>query len=478
MPFIRLSAEYNDNRFTPVDNVFLSRYLSECSDKAVRIYLYGLYAAHTESVNLPEAFCRVFRLTEEELFGVYEELEELGLISILSKIPLVISYLPLSGINAKPRKIKPQKYSDFTKQMQLLFPDRMLTPSEFSEYFYLMESLHIEQEAMIMIAKYCVNLKGAGISYRYISTVAKSWAARGILSLKDVENELSSYTAQSAALNEIARAMGVKSGSDLLSGDLYVKWTEEYGFGQPALLAAASFLKGKRGSFDKLDALLSEFYRNRKMSEGEMRDYMQKKQALRDIAISVNKSLGLYAADLTPTVEQYVLPWTDDGFSPALLTRIAEYCFTSGVKTLGGMHKVISRLKREGAVTEESFNSYLSEQVAKERTVKSVLESAGLMRDVTSYDRENYHLWSDLWGLSDELILFVAKHSVGLNPIKEMHRLLSQCKAQGISTPQEAEALTALSAKPSSATHKTAYHDYEQRTYSKEEIAAIFGEDE
>ena len=57
--------------------------------------------------------------------------------------------------------------------MQLVISERMISVSEFNEYFNLLESTAIKPEALIMIAKYCVDLKGANIGVKYIITVAK-----------------------------------------------------------------------------------------------------------------------------------------------------------------------------------------------------------------------------------------------------------------------------------------------------------------
>ena len=62
--------------------------------------------------------------------------------------------------SGKARKYKPEKYSDFTKSVQLLLPNRMISTSEFTEYFNIMETYGIKQDAMLLIINYCIDKKG------------------------------------------------------------------------------------------------------------------------------------------------------------------------------------------------------------------------------------------------------------------------------------------------------------------------------
>lgn len=69
----------------------------------------------------------------------------------------------------------------------------MIPPNEFNEYFNIMEVYGIKPEAFLMIIKYCTDLKGEDIGYKYISAVAKDFGARKILTPEQVEKELSAY---------------------------------------------------------------------------------------------------------------------------------------------------------------------------------------------------------------------------------------------------------------------------------------------
>ena len=126
------------------------------------------------------------------------------------------------------------------------------------------------------------------------------------------------------------------------------------------------------------------------------------------------------------------------------------------------------KFKKLGLLSLDSITAFLDEQAERERFLKEVLEAAGMLREVNSYDRSNYRLWSLEWGLPDEVILAAARRSKGLSPVRTMHRLLSACKAQNIRTAAGVEALSPEPAPPKKREEGVGH------TYSKDELTAIF----
>lgn len=74
-----------------------------------------------------------------------------------------------------------------------MLPGRMISANEYMKYFSVMEEFAIRPEAMLLIVRYCIDLKGEHISQNYILQVAKNFAAEGITTVEQVENKLSDY---------------------------------------------------------------------------------------------------------------------------------------------------------------------------------------------------------------------------------------------------------------------------------------------
>lgn len=479
MGMAKYSKEYKGAGYTLIDNLFVAEYLELCDEQSLKVYIYGLYAIQSgnESANTMERFCAVTKLTEDVIVKSYQFFEDLGLVEILSLSPMDVRYVPLSGVYGKPRKIKPGKYSEFTKQVQTLLPDRMITTNEFNEYFNLIESYNIEPEALVMAIKYCTMIKSNTINYRYIITVAKSWIDRGITSLAAAEAELYSYNKQAGEIKEVLRAMGYRGGADYTDTALYTKWLEQFGFETAAILFSARLLKSKKGNMQKLDVMMTEFFKYKKFSVKEIEDYVNERQKYKDLTYKVLKELGEYLPNIEPAIENYILPWTDKGYTEETLLQIANYCFKADIKTLSGMNKYVLRMHKLGLITLGSINEYIEQQFETESTISRMLEAAGLSRQVNMYDRTNYALWSNTWNIPDNLIL----HAAGVcrdffNPLKNLHSLLSYYKNNNIFELEKAKCVDAASVLSGGFSAKSANTagNFQKREYTKEQLSAMF----
>lgn len=476
MGLARYSKEFNAAGYTLIDNLFISEYLELCSEQALKIYIYGLYAIQSgnENINTIEKMMSALKITEDKIIESYDFFEDLGIVEIVSKSPLDVKYIPLSGVYGKPRKIKASKYSEFTKQVQTLLPDRMITTNEFNEYFNLIENYHIEPEALIMAIKYCTMIKDNNINYRYILTVAKSWILRGITTLSSAEVELYTYNKQVGEIKDVLKALGYRGGTDYSDTSLYSKWREQFGFSTEAIIFCAKLLKPKKGNMQKLDSTLAEFFKYKKFSAKEIEDYVNERQKYKDTAYSVLKELGEYIPNIEPAIENYILPWIDKGYTSETLSQIANYCFKAGFKTLEGMNKYVLKLHKLGLITLESINEYIEQQYETERTIQKILEAAGLNRQVNTYDRTNYYLWSTSWNIPDDLVLYSASQCRDyFNPLKNLHNLLSYYKNNNIFTIEKAKGVQISNVLGGTVKNDTA-GNFQKRDYTKEQLSAMF----
>ena len=146
-------------------------------ESAVKVYLYGLYKCNNASSydNSLSSFAKILKLSEEEILEIYHYWENEGLVQVLNTVPIEVRYMPLKNILLNTKKYKKGKYGDFNQKAQEIIEEgRMISPNEYSEYYDTIETFHLEPEALLMIMKYCVNLKGANVGYNYILTVAKN----------------------------------------------------------------------------------------------------------------------------------------------------------------------------------------------------------------------------------------------------------------------------------------------------------------
>ena len=431
MPFISVSDEVARKSFTSVENKFITKYLPILEPLAIKVYLYSLYLYQSGQTSFTLAdLAESLHITEDAAKDYFEYLEEFELVSILSVTPFEVKILDAENVYGTPKKFKPEKYSDFTKSVQNVIKGRMISANEFREYFILLEEYGFEQNALIMIVNYCVNLKGDSIKFAYIKKVAKSFADEGVTTAKKVDEKLSAYTSSTPALIKLFNATGIKRQPDVEDDKLYKKWTNELGFEDTAIIATAKLFKAN--SIEKLDDALGELYKNRKFDVKEIADYCNNKSSVYSLSLEIAKNLGVYMQNPAPYVENYVGVWCNYGYSFECLKTLAGYCFRNGKNSFEDMNSFIQQLYDEGIVADSSVEGYINERLAEDKVLKGILSTCGLTRKIIAWDREALARWRS-WNFNDKMLFEAAKLSSGKsNPLAYMNGILSSWKSENI----------------------------------------------
>ena len=284
----KFTNDYLIESFTMVDNLFIREYMPYADEKQVKVYLYGLFLCNTDSdADSFEEMAKALDMTKEEIVDTFRFWSEQGLVRLISTSPLEVKYLSFKN-NLKPiKKYKEGKFADFNTALQQLFPDRQIMSNEFHVYYEFLDDCPIDQDALIMIVQYCINLKGSSVRYPYILTVARSWFNDGVRTVDDVEEKLNEYEQQSEDMRLILKSLSRKGGADLEEKQMLLKWTKNWGFSVSAIAFCAKKLKNK--TFKKLDSTLDEYYRLDIFTESQMQDYFERKASLNELAVKINK---------------------------------------------------------------------------------------------------------------------------------------------------------------------------------------------
>jgi len=428
------AKEFSNSAFTSIENAFIKEYLPIASGESVKVYLYGLFACQNPAFDVSiKDMADFLKLSEETVKDCFYFWEEFGLVSILSKEPFSVQYQPITTTSsARPKKIKAEKYSEFTKSIQVLLPTRMISPSEYTEYFMIMETFAIKPEAMLLIIKYCIDKKGKEIGYRYISKVAKDFGSRGITTVEKIEKELSSYVLRTGEINKILSAMSLKRQPEIEDLALLKKWTTELGFELDNIVFAASSLK--KGSMAKLDELIMQLFSMKRFSKEEISSYTKEKKFAFELAIKINKALSIYMEVVDTVVDNYTNKWLSFGYEEQTLMYIANYCFRSNKNTLEQMDELIEKLYQRGFITLSSVSDYFESIKRTNEFISKLLSVCGVNRKPTDWDRENLNMWKS-WNFSEDMILEAGKLSSGKSsPISYMNGILSNWKNKEVYT--------------------------------------------
>lgn len=429
----------NDFGVVLLDKCFVFNYMPECSENELKVYLLGLSLSFNtlSQDNTMDFMCNTLSLTKEQVEESFGKLSDMGLVNITSYDPFEVQYKSIK--NTFARHYKKEKYADFNSQLESLFPSTAFTNiNQYTVYYDFMEETKIKPETLIMIVRYCVNLKGEKIKPNYILAVAKNWIEEGVRTLEDVEEKIKQLETVNEAIRMICKAVGKKSEVDIEDKNLYLKWTNSWGFGLDAILCGAKSLKNK-GGFNRLDTLLDEFYRNNAMSVIEIETYLKNKQDMYKLAVSVNKTLGLYYENIEYIVEKYISNWLSKGFDENSVLLVAEYCFNKSIRTLEGMNKCIAKFYSEGCVTSQAINEHLALLMQRDMAIKKIIELTGYSRNVNMADRDMFRVWTEQWNFDYDMIEYGASLCQG-KPLSALNNLLAKWKTNNIYTVEGAKA--------------------------------------
>lgn len=478
MAFCVLSTERDSNGFTHVDNGFIKDWLPSAPAFALKVYIYGLcLAGKSEEINNVDQMRIALSVTESDILDAFTYWEEFGLVNIASTNPLRVEYIGAGSRNIA-KKVSTAKYKDFNKKMQKVLNGRMITVNEFNEYYTFLENTFFEPDGLVEIAKYCVDVKGNDIGYAYILKIARDWDKAGIKNADKIKEKISTQNFYNDQLAEILSLLGAKRKIDIDDRRLYQKWTEEYGFDNEIIADVARRCK-KQGGMARLDKMLTEFYKLRLFSVKEIDDYTCVKEQNKQLAVEINRALGLYYADVTQEIETYVAPWLALGFSAETLKMLAMFCFRCRIQTLEGMNVKLRQLASKGCLSRQAIVQYMDDVLLADGQIAEILDTLGLNRSVCATDRKNFKLWTG-WGLPFDLIRFSAEKCYGsFNPMATLNKTLADFKQNSIFDVVQAQSFldkngANLEQNQRVAKKSNTFLDSNDREYSAEELSAMF----
>ena len=443
MAFCKYSPSFNLSNKVVIDSAFITDFLPKAPDLAVKVYLMGLNkCGNDDADNTIEYFSNTLKVCEDDIISLFKYWEDMGLVQVLSTNPVEVRYLPVSTASGGVKKYVVDKYADFNIQIQELFGTRMVMPNEFAEFYNLIEKRHIAENALIAITKYCIDSKGFSLSPNYVLTVAKDWEREGVRSIEQVQAKIEELGVIDDDMSLILSAMGSKRKIQIEDKELLNKWIKAYGFNLNVIIYVVKALKNYKRRLDVnvLDEYLTRYFEMKLTSIPEIENYENEKENLYNVAMAVNKELGVFYEDLTKEIDTYVVPWLNMGFDLETLKLVADNCFKSSIRTLEGFNNVVQKLFKLGIVSIEAYLQYVNDSLAIDEKIKEVLSALNLNRNVNAVDRNFYKVWVNDWNFTHDVILYAAELSKDrANAMSYLNKVLSNWNGSDIKTIDKAK---------------------------------------
>jgi len=471
MGLCSFSSELIINNKLELDNIFVNEFLPYAPEGTVKVYIYGLYmCSHANAHdNTLESFAKVLSMSEQDILDSFLYWQEQGLVTVIETNPIEVRYLPVKNSYRNCQKYSKSKYASFNKEAQAIIEGRMITPNEYNEYYSIMESLHIEKTALIMIIKYCTMVKGSNVGYPYIITVAKNWAYEGITTAEQVDQKLQEMEQNVEDVREIIKLLGSKKQPSFEDKQMYLKWVKELRFEKEVIFRVAK-MQNKKGGFEGLDSKLEKYYELQLMSFEDIQNFENNKQNLINLAEKIVRKLGLKFRDYESTIELYLTNWVNLGYDEESLILISEYAFKCNIHSLEGLNTIILKLHKLGVISLSAINEYIQSLVNEDKLYKEFLKNIGLTREVTNSDRDLFKTWINSWEISPELIKYACSLAVGkISPLVYVGKILLSWKEQNIRTVEQAKSNGVNLEKP-----KEQDLNFMPKSFSKEELHYAF----
>lgn len=476
MAFCEFSSEIISSTTTQIDNLFLSDFLPNANGDYVKVYLYGLYKCQSGKDNDLDSFAKTLDMDKEDVVSIFYYWQELGLVNVINVEPIMVRYLPVKNAIYKMKKYNVDKYTAFNISAQELIGSKMLTPRELEEFYYLIENLKIEKEALLKIIDYCVGLKGKNVSVTYIVAVAKNWIYDGVRTSEDVDNRLLEQERVSGDVVLVLKALGSKRQATAEEYQSYITWTKDMDIPLDLIVHIAKKTKSK--NFNKLNEHIMKCYANRLLSIKEIDEFLEQNEELLSLAKVIVKNLGLWYDNLENVVDTYVRPWVNMGFEKDAIISLSNYAFRSNVRTLDGLNNNISNMYKLGVLTVASLDNYMQDIVKNDSVIAKILQELDINRGVISNDRSMYKTWLYNWNMSQDIIDYAVELSKGkYMAMQYLNRILSEYHSNKITTVDSARKFKLSFGGSVSSSNKIGITERKaarKREYTKKELDSLF----
>ena len=259
--------------FTPVNNIFIEKYMPKARGEFIKIYLLMLkYDISGElgvsssilasSLNLLESDIMnalnywndqgVIKFTQIDKMGNFN-VEFVDLIDEPTTSPKQVDLLEALGSTTT---------KDMLKDIEILLA-RPLSPNEMSLYLNWQREFGFSSELILILLEYCIS-KGKSDS-RYIEKVALSWHDLKITTIEQAQNLITKTEDKWGNIRKILTYLGITN-TDIMKPqqDLIEKWLLIYKFPNEIILKACDicFERLNRADFKYIDGILTNWNKN------------------------------------------------------------------------------------------------------------------------------------------------------------------------------------------------------------------------
>ena len=493
MALCSFSETYHMFDVTPVENLFIQEFMLKAPGDFIKVYLYGLKQCYhsSQSENSVESFSRALCLEQKVVENAFLYWERQGIIRVHKdeNQRLSIEYLNIKDMlyNNNHNTDKDfYHYKDFNQNLQAIFGKRLLTPQEYLRVYDWIEILLLPAEVVLMMVQFYISKKSNRVSINYLDRVAESWAKDGINTLQKAEEYIGKYESCYQETIAVLKYLGIHRSPSRAELDLYKKWQDLWSLPLNGILEACKeTTKIQSPNMAYLDKILENLHKLGLSSQQEIKQYFASRDDINDKVKEVLFNLGYKNTAPTPEHQALYLKWTNSWQMDheVVLVACRQAVRKRSRSHINQVDGILTRWKEEGFIKSQDIKNYLKQKKILLDEIKTVLERAGDNREVTASDQKVFKKWTEEWNLSYELILLAAQYStMAENKLPFINKILNNWHERGITSVKEAKAeherhvqgLNAEADKSPSIRKQVDFNQFEQHSYTDEELEHLF----
>lgn len=261
------------NRYTPVSNIFIDRFMPKARGEYIKVYLLGLkYCLSGELGVSSDMISSKLQLLESDVLNAWNYWSEQGLIKmkpIDSKGNYSIEFIDISSLEEDNNEninileeLNNNSLKDMLHDIEKLL-GRSLSPKEITMYLSWHKDFNFSPELILLLIQYCA-LKGK-VDYRYIEKIALSWHDSNINNVNDAQIFIKKHEDNWIKIRKILNYLGINN-SDVMKPQekLLLKWINVYKFSLDVIYKACdiTFERINKADFKYIDAILNNWFKD------------------------------------------------------------------------------------------------------------------------------------------------------------------------------------------------------------------------
>ncbi len=429
----------NEVKSTAVPNAFIKCCL-DAPEKYTESYLLALmYSSCSQQIDFG-ILCAELGMSKEEVMEAYEYWQKKGFARIVNSDRFCLEF----GDFNMPEEDDLYTEREFNLKLQEIFGSRQLSPYEYLKIYDYTDTFHLPKKVVLLLAEYCVALKGKRVSITYMDKVAKSWVEEENVNTEEKAREkIASFKTASSGIVRVLQQLGISNRKPTKDESaLFEKWTGEWGFTLEAILTACSHTTAAREpSMKYLDKILERLHSDGNTTSRKITESSKKNEtALKNIK-ELMHIIG--ESTLKPSLEYETLysKWTSVyGFDMEMLTLAAKLSGAKGKKPFPYIDAILTDWYNNRITSAAGAKTYIEERQALDNRISAVFKAAGISRSVAEVHRKNYIKWNADWGLSSDTILLAAEiSSLSDNPYRYLNTIVSNWHDSGVKSLKDAQ---------------------------------------